>query len=81
MLQIGIINLPVVERTGCGDAYASGFVAALASGLDITEAMRWGSANGAHEATKLGAQTGLLNRQRLDSLLRQHCQFQPRVIA
>lgn len=80
MYQIGIIDLPVVERTGCGDAYASGFLSALAYGLGVTEAMRWGSVNGAHEATKLGSQTGLLNRKRLELFLRQHSKFQPQVI-
>lgn len=78
MYQIGIVDLPVVERTGCGDAYASAFVSALHYGLPVTEAMRWGSVNGAHEATALGSQTGLLTRRSMEVFLKKHQDFQPR---
>lgn len=80
MYQIGIVDLPVVERTGCGDAYASGFVSALHYGLPVTEAMRWGSVNGAHEATALGSQTGLVTKGKMQTFLARHHEFQPQEI-
>jgi len=80
MYQIGIIDLPVLERTGCGDAYASGFVAALLYGLPVTQAMRWGSANGAHEAVDFGSQSGILTKVEIEELLRRHSHFQPRAV-
>jgi ribokinase len=77
MFQVGVIELPKLEKTGCGDAYASGFISAMAYGLDIKEAMRWGSANGAHAAVEIGSQDGLLDRTKLEKLLRRHTHFQP----
>lgn len=81
MYGVAIINLPVLERTGCGDAYASGFLGALVHGFDLPEAMRWGSANGASEATQLGSQSGLLTRPKMEALLRRHSHFQPMVLS
>lgn len=58
--RLGIFEVPVVERTGCGDAYATAFVAALNYGLGIDEAMRWGTANSASVLGFIGPQAGLL---------------------
>ncbi len=80
MYHVGIIDLPVVERTGCGDAYASGFTSALFYDLDIREAMRWGSANGAHAAMEIGSQDGLLHKKQLENMLRRHSHLQPKNI-
>lgn len=80
MWKIGIIDLPILERTGCGDAYASGFVSALHYGLPVTQAMRWGSANGAYEAVEFGSQSGILTKSEIEALLRRHSHFQPYLI-
>ena len=50
----------VVERTGAGDAYSTGFLAGLVSGVGVAEAMRWGSANGSSVVEHIGAREGLL---------------------
>lgn len=63
--QLGIFDVPVVERTGTGDAYALGFTAATALGHDITEAMRWGSFESAAVLQQIGPQAGLLHRPQL----------------
>jgi len=60
MLQMGIMDVPVVERTGCGDAFATAFVVALSQGKDIAEALRWGTANSASVLSYIGPQQGLL---------------------
>ena len=57
------------DRTGCGDAYTSTFVAALASGEDLITAMRWAPINPMSVAQKLGAQAGLLQKRNLLNLL------------
>jgi len=80
MYQIGIINLPLVENTGCGDAYASGFVAALINGHEPPEAMRWGSINAASAGTKMGSQAGLLTKKELKKLLKEHDHFQANIL-
>lgn len=65
MYHAPIRNIPVVERTGAGDAYATGFLAALLSGRDITEAMLWGSFNASSVIGKVGAQPGLLTQEEM----------------
>jgi sugar/nucleoside kinase (ribokinase family) len=69
-LQIGIMEVPVIERTGCGDSYATAFVAALHHGKDIGEAMRWGTANAASVLGYVGPQKGLLKLTAMKSFLR-----------
>lgn len=56
-----IMDVPVVERTGCGDAFTVAFVTALSRGKDVPEAMRWGSANSASVISFIGPQQGLLH--------------------
>ncbi len=74
---LGIHDVPVVERTGCGDAYASGFVAARASGKSVQEAMRWGSFNAAGVIQKIGPHEGLLSKSRMEYFAKTYKEFQP----
>lgn len=57
------------ERTGAGDAYASTFVAALALGKSIEEAMMWAPINSMSVVQYVGAQKGLLMKNNLLDLL------------
>lgn len=57
----GIFKGPVVERTGCGDAYGSGFLGALMKEKTIPEAMSWGNANSTSVVQYVGAREGLLD--------------------
>jgi ribokinase len=45
-----------VDTVGAGDAFASGYCAALLAGASVPQALRWGNACGAH----LAAQAGVL---------------------
>jgi len=56
----------VVERTGAGDAYASGFLAATLHGLSVPDAMQWGSFNAASVVSKIGAEAGLLKKEEME---------------
>lgn len=69
-----------VERTGAGDAYSTGFVAGLISGVGVAEAMRWGSANAASVVEHIGARQGLLTREALEQRLVEcpECQVEER---
>jgi len=55
----------VVDRTGAGDAFGSGFVAALAKGLPVEDALSLGSANATSVVTQFGAKTGILRTGRV----------------
>ncbi len=57
---------PAFERTGCGDAWASTFVSALALGKTPLEALLWAPINPMSVAQFIGAQEGLLTRAQLE---------------
>lgn len=61
------ISCKIVEKTGAGDAYSTGFIAAILHGLSIKEAMAWGAVNSASVIEKVGAQEGLLTISKLKS--------------
>lgn len=66
MYQVGQFQkVKVVDRTGAGDAFGSGFVAALAIGLPIEDALTLGSANATSVVTKIGAKPGILTTHRI----------------
>ena len=54
-------NVKVVETTGAGDAFASGFVAGFVKGKSIETAIHIGLANSESAITKKGAKNGLLS--------------------
>ena len=75
-----IYDVPVVERTGCGDSYSTGFIAALMKGHDITEAMRWGTVNAASVIQQIGPQPGLIKFTELKKILKARPKFRPKKI-
>jgi|SRR5579872_4451213 len=56
----------VVERTGAGDGYTAGFIAAMFEKLSVPDAMDWGSWNAASVVSKIGAQAGLLTKEQME---------------
>lgn len=79
-LYLRIYDFPLVEMTGAGDAYASGFMAALMRNLPTAEAMRWGTFNAGSVVTKVGAQKGLLTYPQMKQLLKENPDFVAREI-
>lgn len=61
-------NSPVVERTGCGDAFSTGSLAALSKDLPLREALVWGTLNSTSVIQYIGAREGLLTPQGLDKI-------------
>jgi ribokinase len=58
-----------VDRTGAGDSFASTFTSALALGKTIPEALTWGPINSMSVVQQIGAQEGLLSREKLEGFL------------
>jgi ribokinase len=54
-----------VDRLGAGDAFGSGFVAALAKGLAMEDALSLASANATSVVAQIGAKPGILKTQRV----------------
>lgn len=65
ILKEGTAEAKVIEKTGAGDSYSSGFLGAILQGKSMQEAMRWGALNSASVIEKVGAQAGLLYRKDL----------------
>ncbi|MCW8307787.1 ribokinase [Acidiphilium sp. PA] len=62
-------DVPVVDTTGCGDAFAGGFAGALERGATLADAVAFGNAAGALAATKPGAQPAMPTHAEINALL------------
>jgi ribokinase len=65
-----IYESEIVERTGAGDGYTSGFIAARLQKLTVPQAMDWGSWNAASVVSKIGAQAGLLTKEQMEEIVK-----------
>lgn len=61
---------PPVSRTGAGDAFSSTFTSAILLGKSIPEALAWGPINSMAVVQQIGAQKGLLTREKLEDYLK-----------
>ena len=53
-------DVPVIDRTGAGDAFTSGFVIKIAQGKSLEEAITFGSANSTSVVGAIGSKTNIL---------------------
>lgn len=60
---------PPYDRTGAGDSFSSTFTSALALGKSLPEALQWGPINSMSVVQYIGAQDGLLPREKLEEHL------------
>ncbi len=58
-IRLPAFKVPVVDTTGCGDAYCAGFLVGLSKGWSLEEAGRLGTAASALVATGLGSDAGI----------------------
>lgn len=58
----GVPDSPVVERTGAGDAFGSGFVSEYMRSGDISKAIQFATANASSVVTAYGAKAGILKK-------------------
>jgi ribokinase len=61
---------PPFERTGAGDAFSSTVVIATILGKTLAEALAWGGINSMSVVQEIGAQKGLLSREKLEEYLK-----------
>lgn len=73
--HLGIVKVEVAEKTGAGDAYSSGFLAAIIHGLEIQDAMKWGAINSANVIQGIGAEVGLLTKSEMEAKLESNKEF------
>lgn len=66
---MGVYPHTPFERTGAGDAFSSTFATALLLGKTIPEALMWAPINSMSVVQQVGAQKGLLSREKLEEYL------------
>ena len=63
MVRAGMYeDVPVIDRTGAGDAFASGFLSQWSQGRSLKESIIFASANSTSVVTKIGAKRGILRK-------------------
>lgn len=55
-------DVPVLDRTGAGDAFGSGFLSQWAQGKSLKQSIVFASANSTSVVTKIGAKAGILSK-------------------
>lgn len=67
--KTGVLPVNAYERTGAGDSFASGCLAALTQGKPMNEALLWGTVNSASVIGHVGSIGGLLKKEDLQTWL------------
>lgn len=70
MFKLRAVQTKIIEKTGAGDAYAAGFLAAILSDMTVQSAMSWGNLSAASVIGHVGGQKGLLTKEELLKLYR-----------
>ncbi len=60
--RAGVPDSPVVERTGAGDAFISGFVTEYSRSGDISKSIQLATANSSSVVTEYGSKAGILRK-------------------
>jgi len=66
-VKAGVLPVDAYERTGAGDAFGAGTLAALIHGKTLEEALLWGTCNSASVIGYTGSQKGLLKMEEMDA--------------
>lgn len=69
-----IFPYPVKQKTGAGDAFASGFLAGYFYEQPLTDALRWGTFNAASVIGQDGPHEGLLHKEEMEKFLNENQQ-------
>ena len=60
--KAGVPDSPVVERTGAGDAFSSGFVSEFIRSNDTVKAIQFATVNASSVVAKVGSKAGILKK-------------------
>lgn len=60
-----VLPTEVLERTGCGDSFAAGYLSAVIERRKTEEAMLWGAVNASSVIRYVGSRAGLLKKEEL----------------
>ena len=68
----------VLSKTGAGDAFSAGYLAAHFYGHDIPHSLEWGIANSAGVIQKHGPHEGLLDKNGIKKMMASHASIKPK---
>lgn len=68
-------DVPIVERTGAGDAYSTAFMAATIRGANLPTAMQHGTMNSTSVIQYIGAREGLLSSSGMEEYLEKYSEI------
>lgn len=68
-VKCGVLPVDAYERTGAGDGFGSGCIAALIKGKTLEEALMWGTVNSGSVIGYVGSQKGLLHDSEMPTWL------------
>lgn len=74
-LKINSFKIEMIDQTGAGDGFGTGFIGGLIKGFDLEKALKLGVANGASVVTKVGAKEGLIKQSEIDYWLEKPLEF------
>lgn len=79
--HLGIPETKVLERTGAGDAYSTGFLTAVMAEKSLVDAMVWGTLNATSVLQYVGAREGLLTSNQMKEWMGKYgAQLKPRMV-
>ncbi|MCX6781869.1 MAG: carbohydrate kinase family protein [Candidatus Magasanikbacteria bacterium] len=81
MWTIPTYPVEVVAKTGAGDAFSAGYVAARFNNHDIQNALKWGIANSTSVITQHGPQKGLADEKKIKLIISKNSSVVPKRIA
>ncbi len=61
---------PIADKTGAGDAFSSGFLAAINYNKSLRDALLWGAINSGNIIKEPGPHRGLLTRSQIEEIVR-----------
>ncbi|MDX2216741.1 MAG: ribokinase [Oculatellaceae cyanobacterium bins.114] len=70
--RVPAFAVEAIDTVAAGDAFNGGLAAALAEGLPLQQATRWGAATAALSVMKTGAQSSMPSRAELEAFLAEH---------
>ncbi|MBI4435164.1 bifunctional hydroxymethylpyrimidine kinase/phosphomethylpyrimidine kinase [Candidatus Uhrbacteria bacterium] len=70
----------LVEATGAGDSFASGYLGALMHGLSCSEGLRWGAVNSSSVVGHVGPTKGLLSATEIRKRLKAKPSFKVKTV-
>lgn len=72
--------VPIVSKTGAGDAFSAGYLSAKIFGHDLPICLTWGIANSCSVLGHFGVQEGLLDKNGLNKMISKFSKIKPKEV-